>query len=83
MNGRITADAVSVTRSKALAGVLDSPFMDDRQKLDALYLCALSRPMREGEAERMMKYVKSGDSRKAMADVFWVLLNSGEFILNH
>jgi hypothetical protein len=87
MNGRITADAVSVTRSKALAGVLDSPFMDDRQKLDALYICALSRPMRAGEAERMLKYVKSGgpsgDSRKALADVFWVLLNSSEFIFNH
>jgi hypothetical protein len=39
--------------------------------------------MRAGEAERMMKYVKDGDSRKALADVFWALLNSGEFILNH
>jgi Protein of unknown function (DUF1549)/Protein of unknown function (DUF1553) len=83
MNGRVTADAVSLSRSKALAGVLDSPFMDDHQKLDALYLCALSRPMRAGEAERMMKYVKSDDSRKALADVFWALLNSGEFIFNH
>ncbi len=87
MNGRITADAVSLSRSKALAGVLDSPFMDDHQKLDALYLCALSRPMRASEAERMVKYVKSGgpsgDSRKALADVFWVLLNSSEFIFNH
>ncbi|HBI42642.1 MAG TPA: hypothetical protein DDY78_07260, partial [Planctomycetales bacterium] len=55
MNGRITADAVSLSRSKALAGVLDSPFMDDHQKLDALYLCALSRPMRASEAERMVK----------------------------
>ncbi len=63
MNGRITADAVSVSRSKSLAGVLDSPFLDDRQKLDAAHICALSRPMRAGEAERMMKYVKSGDSR--------------------
>jgi hypothetical protein len=84
MNGRITADAVSLSRSKALAGVLDSPFMDDRQKLDALYLCALSRPMRAGEAERMVKYVKTGDdSRKALADIFWALLNSSEFIFNH
>ena len=43
--------------------------------------------MRQGEAERMVKYVKSGgpsgDSRKALADVFWVLLNSSEFIFNH
>jgi hypothetical protein len=25
----------------------------------------------------------SGDKDKALADVFWVLLNSSEFILNH
>jgi hypothetical protein len=25
----------------------------------------------------------SGDSRKALADVYWALLNSSEFILNH
>ncbi len=87
MNGRITADATHATRSKALAGIIDSPFMDERQKLDALYLCALSRPMRADEAERMVAYVQkggpSGDEHKALADVFWVLLNSSEFIFNH
>ncbi len=87
MNGRITADATHLERSKTLAGVLDSPFMDDRQKLDALYICAFGRTMRPDEAERMLKYVEkggpSGDSRKALADVFWVLLNSSEFIFNH
>jgi len=25
----------------------------------------------------------SGDQRRALADVFWALLNSGEFLLNH
>ncbi len=87
MNGRITADATHLERSKTLAGVLDSPFMDDHQKLDALYICAFGRTMRPDEAERMLRYVQkggpSGDSRKALADVFWVLLNSSEFIFNH
>ncbi len=87
MNGRITADATHVTRSKALAGIIDSPFMNERQKLDALYFCALSRPMRDDEAERLVAYVKKGgpdgDGRKALADAFWVLLNSPEFVFNH
>ena len=87
MHGRITADATHLERSKTLAGVLDSPFMDERQKLDALYICALGRTMRSDEAERMVQYVRkggpSGDSRKALADVFWALLNSSEFIFNH
>ena len=87
MNGRITADATHVTRSRTLAGIIDSPFMSERQKLDALYLSALGRPMRDDEAERLVAYVKKGgpdgDGRKALADVFWVLLNSSEFIFNH
>ena len=90
MNGRITSDATSLLESKqnrTLGSVCDAPFMDMREKLDALYISALGRTMRPDEAERMVKYVEkggpSGDSRKALADVFWVLLNSSEFIFNH
>jgi hypothetical protein len=87
MNGRFVADATSLNRSELLAAVADSPFMDTREKLDALYMAALSRPMRGSEAGRLIGYVNEGgpskDSKKALADVFWVLLNSSEFILNH
>jgi hypothetical protein len=87
MNGKITADATHLKRSVKMAAIFDSPWMDDRQKLDALYMCALSRPMHPGEVERMLKYVQKGgpsaDHDKALADVFWVLLNSSEFIFNH
>jgi len=35
----------------------------------------------------MVEYIESGgpatDSTKALADVFWALLNSGEFLFNH
>jgi hypothetical protein len=87
MNGRFIADATSLQRSETLAAVLDSPFMSTRQKLDTLYLAALARPMRGSEAARLIPYVSGGgpsrDPKKALADVFWVLLNSSEFILNH
>ena len=87
MNGRFVADATSLNRSETLAAVVDSPFMDVRQKLDTLYLSALARPMRGSEASRLIPYVQSGGpsrhSDKALSDVFWVLLNSSEFILNH
>ena len=43
--------------------------------------------MRPSEAARLVPYVESGgpskDPNKALADVFWMLLNSSEFILNH
>lgn len=87
MNGRFVADATSLDRSETLLAVIDSPFLDTKQKLDTLYMTALSRPMREHEADRLVPYVTAGgpsrDAKKALADVFWVLLNSSEFILNH
>jgi peptidyl-dipeptidase A len=39
------------------------------------------------QRERFVKYVEGGgaqkDKKKALADVFWALLNSSEFMLNH
>jgi len=53
----------------------------------ALYLVVLSRKPRPDESDRFVRYVDKGgpdhDPKKALADVFWVLLNSPEFILNH
>lgn len=87
MNGRFINDATSLDRSETLAAVIDSPFMKTDQKLDTLYLAALGRPMRSSERQKMVDYVNSGgpskSKKKALADVFWVLLNSSEFILNH
>jgi hypothetical protein len=87
MNGKFIADATSLDRSETLAALLDAPFLDTRQRLDALYLAALARPMRPREAERLVPYLDrggpSGDKGRALADVFWALLNSSEFILNH
>jgi hypothetical protein len=87
MNGKFIADATSLERSETLAALIDAPFLDTRQRLDALYLAARARPMREQEAQRLMPYIEhggpSGDKARALADVFWVLLNSSEFIFNH
>jgi hypothetical protein len=87
MNGKFVADATSLERSETLSGVIDAPWMKTPDKIEALYLAALSRKPRPEEVERLVKYVErggpSGSKDKALADVFWVLLNSSEFILNH
>jgi hypothetical protein len=87
MNGPFVADATSLDRGETLAALLDAPFLDERQKLDALFLASLSRPMRPAEASRLVNYVArggpGGNPKKALADVFWALLNSSEFFLNH
>jgi hypothetical protein len=88
MNGKFIEDATSVERSGTLAAVIDSPFFDTPEKqIETLFLSSLSRKPRPEEMVRFVKYVNSGgptgDSKKALADVFWALLNSTEFILNH
>jgi hypothetical protein len=93
MNGSLIATATDLKNSATLAGVLDAPFMDTKARVKALYLAALTRQPKPKELDRLVKYVESGgaetdgdmDTRynKALADVFWALLNSGEFFLNH
>ena len=57
------------------------------QKVETLYLVALSRAPRPDELDRMVRYVSTGggrgDEAHAYADVLWVLLNSAEFAMNH
>jgi len=88
MNGQFMAGVTSVQNSKSLGAIIDSPtFVDDRDRLQTLFLTVLSRPMRPEEEAKFLRYVEAGgpsnDRRKALADVFWVLLNSAEFSLNH
>jgi hypothetical protein len=87
MNGKLVDDATVLERSETLAAVTGAPFLDTGGKVETLYLAALSRKPRPEERDRLVKYVEkggpSGDRDRALADVFWALLNSGEFILNH
>lgn len=89
MNGKLVADLTSADekRSELLAGVLDAPFFDTRQKIETLYLATVSRKPKAVEMQRLVNFVDkggpTGDSRKALADVFWALLNSSEFGFNH
>ena len=59
----------------------------DAQVIEELFLGTLSRAPKSEERDRFVKYVESGgptkDRKKALADVFWALLNSSEFMLNH
>ncbi|MFN4260560.1 MAG: DUF1549 and DUF1553 domain-containing protein [Gemmataceae bacterium] len=87
MNGRFIADATSLERSENLAAIADAPFLDTPGRIETLFLAALSRKPRPDELQRLVSYVERGgaknDPRSALADVFWVLLNSSEFMLNH
>jgi hypothetical protein len=94
MNGKLVAQATDLQNSETLAAVANAPFLDTAERIEVLYLATLSRRPRPEERDRMrghIERVSAGHSgaaateryNRGLADVFWVLLNSGEFILNH
>lgn len=83
MNGDLVADAVSFKSGSHLGDILSAKG-NDSQKVQQLYLTALSRPATKGELNTVQKYFRA--SREPLAvysDLFWALLNSNEFIFIH
>jgi hypothetical protein len=87
MNGDFVDNATTLENSQTLRAIVDFPLTSDKEKLDALFLAALSRKPAENEAVTFGKHIaehKTGpNANDAFADIFWVLLNSSEFLLNH
>ncbi len=87
MNGEFIDNATTLENSQTLRSVADFPLMTSDQKLDTLFLAALSRQPTDSERATFGKFMAdggtSGDAKSAMADIFWALLNSSEFLLNH
>jgi hypothetical protein len=86
MNGQFVSEATGFEKSATLTAVAEFPLMTMAERIETLYLAALSRPPRPDELDRLLKYVDAGgaagDSKKALSDIFWALLNSSEFLFN-
>lgn len=83
MNGTMIAAATSLERSETLAAVVDVPFLSTEERIETLYLASLSRRPNAKELGRAVQFVRKGSSKESFADLFWALLNSPEFIVNH
>ena len=87
MNGRLVAGATHIEGGATLSAVAEAPFLDTAGRVETLFLATLSRRPKPEEAARLVAYVEkggpTGDCRRALSDVFWALLNSPEFLLNH
>jgi hypothetical protein len=87
MNGPVTEAMTSPAKTPILASTTDAPFLDRAGKVEALFLAALGRRPTPKESSLMAKHLAGGgsykDPAKALADVFWALLNSSEFSTNH
>ena len=85
MNGKLTADAISVEKSRLLRATLDSPFMSALDRIDTLCLATLSRHPTKEETDAFVayiqKYVSEDERRRAHGEILWALVNSPEFVL--
>ena len=90
MNGKFiangTLNTAKMTDGTKFGSVAGVPFWTTTQRIEALYTMALARKPRPEELDKLVKYVDAGDSAKQtqrLGDVFWTLLNSIEFRVNH
>jgi len=87
MNGDFIDSQTAGERSEILGAIVDVPGWDTKKRVQTIFLTALSRDPSAEETEKYSSYVDRGgaanDQKKALGDVFWVLLNSPEFLFNH
>jgi hypothetical protein len=87
MNNQLIVTATNPDQGIVLGAIVAAPFMSDADKIEALFLAALSRKPTPEESAKFLRYVEkggaTGNKKKALADVFWALLNSTEFLFNH
>jgi hypothetical protein len=85
MNGDLVRRATGNERGSMLARVAGDPKLNNGDKINYLYLAALSRlPTRqELNISNELLVARGGDVGAALQDIWWALLNTNEFILNH
>lgn len=83
-NGELIKTATNLDQGGFLNEVASGP-LRNRDKINVLYLAALARrpsAVELQEANRLL-LARKGAAAEALQDVWWALLNSNEFILNH
>jgi hypothetical protein len=87
MNGSYIDGASNPETGQVLGAVVKAPFLDTPGRIETLYLATLTRRPRPDELALLVRFVerrKTDDEQaRAIADIFWAILNGPEFHLNH
>jgi hypothetical protein len=85
MNGDLVRRATGNQPGSMLAQVAKNSRMDNAEKIRYLYEAALSRlPTKQELAiSNELLVARGGNVGQALQDIWWALLNTNEFILNH
>ncbi|MBC8351698.1 MAG: DUF1553 domain-containing protein [Planctomycetes bacterium] len=86
MNGGLISNATGLAGS-GLLKTLEVPLIDNKDRVEILYMATLSRKPAVSEQELLSEYIAEDASGaelyEGLADVLWALLNSAEFTMNH
>ena len=83
-NGELVQESLSIQPNSWLHRIAWAP-EDLEQKVNRLYVTGLCRNARKNEhqaARQMLKW-RNGNVAEMLQDIWWAILNSNEFILNH
>jgi hypothetical protein len=83
-NGALIKQATNADKGSFLWKVANSK-MSPKEKINYLYISGLGRAPSSAEVSMANKLytARKGDSIAALQDVWWAVLNSNEFIMNH
>jgi hypothetical protein len=84
-NGDLIRVATGDTKGGLIDQLASDPKMNNKQMVDYLFLAGLGRKPNRDELSLAIDFfqARQGDLREALRDIWWVVLNSNEFILNH
>ena len=82
MNGSVVSTGTALQRRKILDGILQGGKTPE-ERIRAVFLSTLNRPPTAKELERWTAHVGRGSVEEAYEDLFWTMINTSEFLLNH
>ena len=84
-NGDLIRRATTSDKGSFLGRIAEDTKLKPAQKINFLFQAALSRNANKEEITVANKLLvaRKGDTKAALQDIFWAVLNSNEFILNH
>jgi hypothetical protein len=85
MNGELMRQAINIDKGGFLQRIASDARLNNPGKINALYLSALARKPTPSEiaSANLLLMARHLDPAAALQDVWWAILNSNEFILNH
>ncbi|MEO2021249.1 MAG: hypothetical protein ABGX05_05430, partial [Pirellulaceae bacterium] len=82
MNGPLMEQATDANTRSVLARVLKSK-METTEKVEHLFLTAVARKPTKRELKLVQQMMEKTSPEQMLQDIWWALLNSNEFILDH